>query len=198
MQPAVIAAIIAALVTAIGWFVAYLLAKRREDDTRRLESTLRHLERQIEEFYGPLFNLVHQIVIANHVQHKILSGAGSAQLARDRVETVQRMFRKRFFFPVHAEVNEILKTRLHLVEGTQMPDVFYRYLRHALQEQAQAALWEEHQVDTGFVPGEPYPNELYGAVKSGLDHVMEEYDRLTRALAVTSRSAQPMLHVNEA
>jgi hypothetical protein len=182
MKSEVLLAVLAAVVTAAGWFVTYFLAKRREDNTRRLERTARHLERQVEEFYGPLFNLVHQVVIANHVQHKILSGTAKGKLTPEQAEAVRRFFRERFFFPVHAEINQILKTRLHLVEGAAMPEVFYRYVKHAVQEQAQALLWQEQQVDTSFVPGEPYPNDLYEAVKGGLGRLMEEYERLTRAL----------------
>lgn len=187
MRTEVLLAVLAAVVTASGWFVTYFLAKRREDRTRRLEKAVRHLERQIEEFYGPLFNLVHQVVIANHVQHRILAGTGKGKLGPEQAEAVRRFFRDRYFFPVHAEINQILKTRLHLAEGAAMPEVFYRYVKHAVQEQAQAALWQEHQVDTSFVPGEPYPNDFYDAVKGGLDRLMEEYDRLTRALALGRR-----------
>src|SRR3954469_15753282 len=109
MTKELLLAVVAATVTVFGWFITYFLSKRREDDTRRLERTVRHLERQIEEFYGPLFNLVHQVVIANHVQHKILAGAGSGKLGRDQADAVRRHFRERFFFPVHAEIGQILK-----------------------------------------------------------------------------------------
>jgi hypothetical protein len=192
MSSEVLLAVSAGIVSVVGWFVTYFLAKRREDDTRRLERTVRRVERQIEEFYGPLFNLVHQVVIANHVQHKILAGAGTGKLDRDKAEAVRRFFRERYFFPVHAEIIQILKTRLHLAEGAAMPEVFYRYVRHAVQEQAQSALWQNDQVDTSFVPGEPYPNDFYQAVKAGLDRLMVEYDRLTRALAAgqLGRAAQ--------
>lgn len=193
MQTELLLAVLAAVVTALGWFVTYFLAKRREDNTRRLERTVMHLERQIEEFYGPLFNLVHQVVIANHVQHKIVGGTTRGELSAEQTEKVRRFFRQRFFFPVHAEINQILKSRLHLVEGASMPEVFYRYVKHAVQEQAQAALWQEFQVDTSFVPGEPYPNELYQEVKGGLERLMDQYEQLTRALAPTrpGQSAKP-------
>jgi hypothetical protein len=190
MQPEVLLAVLAAVVTAAGWFVTYFLAKRQEDARRRLEQSVRHVERQIEEFYGPLFNLVHQVVIANHVQHKILAGTAKGKVDAEQAEAVRRFFRERYFFPVHAEINQILKTRLHLVEGAEMPEVFYRYVKHAVQEQAQSSLWQEHRIDTSFVPGEPYPNDLYQAAKGGLDRLMQEYERLTRALAA-GRPSRP-------
>src|SRR5437868_6543765 len=100
MQPEVLLALLAAVVTAAGWFVTYFLTKRREDETRRLESSVSRMERQIEEFYGPLFNLIHQVVIANHVQHKILSGAKG--MAQEQADRIRGHFRDHIFFPVHA------------------------------------------------------------------------------------------------
>lgn len=54
---------LAAVVTAIGWVITNCLTKNKEDRVRQLEATKKHLERQIEKFYGPLFKLVHQIVV---------------------------------------------------------------------------------------------------------------------------------------
>jgi septal ring factor EnvC (AmiA/AmiB activator) len=150
------------------------------DRSRRVENTASYIERQIEEFYGPLFNLVHQIVLANHVQHNILTqriGAGS--LSPEQRASVVRFFQEQYFFPVHQEVNEILKKKLYLVEAAQLPASFYRYLRHALQEQAQANLWREEGIDTSYVKGEPYPNELYDTLKRDLDKLMNRYSELT-------------------
>lgn len=48
------------------------LVRAAEDRTRKLESLKRHYERQVEEFYGPLFNMVQQVFVANHVQWEIL------------------------------------------------------------------------------------------------------------------------------
>ena len=63
-------------------------------------------------------------------------------------------------FGMNAEISQILKTWLYLAEGAAMPQAFYKYLKHSLQERAQSALWRGHQIDTSFVPGGPYPNEL--------------------------------------
>ena len=66
-------ALLAVLVTVTGWFVTQYLNRQKEDRTRRLESLLKHYQKQIEEFYGPLFNLVHQIFLVNHTLFAILT-----------------------------------------------------------------------------------------------------------------------------
>lgn len=58
MPTDVTVALIGAVVVAAGWLVLHQLDRSREDRRRRLERRLEYATRQIEEFYGPLFNLV--------------------------------------------------------------------------------------------------------------------------------------------
>ena len=57
----IVAALVAAAVAMIGWFVGHLLVSLREDRTRRLQLTIEHAERQIGEFYAPLLGLLEQL-----------------------------------------------------------------------------------------------------------------------------------------
>lgn len=182
-------AMLAAIVTVIGWVVTNYLVKEKEDRVRQLEGTKKHLERQIEEFYGPLFNLVHQIVVCNHVQHQILysedSKGNSIKSAAD-ADKVRQFFQDNYFVPLHEEMIRILKTKLYLIEGAEMPDSFYKYLRHSIQEQVQGTLWRKHGVDTSHVRGLPYPNEIYQDIKSGLDSTMIKYEQCINNLKIES------------
>ncbi|MCA9330595.1 hypothetical protein KC957_00980, partial [Candidatus Saccharibacteria bacterium] len=51
---ALIGALAAGVFTALGWFVMHLLSDRRERVVQRRQAALHHLQRQIEELYGPL------------------------------------------------------------------------------------------------------------------------------------------------
>ena len=180
---------LAAIVTAIGWVITNYLAKNKEDRVRQLEATKKHLERQIEEFYGPLFNLVHQIVVCNHVQHEILyskDSKGNSIKSDSDADKVRQFFQDYYFIPLHDEMIRILKTRLYLIEGAEMPDSFYKYLRHSIQEQVQGTLWRKHGVDTSHVRGLPYPDEIYKDVKNGLDSTMIRYEQCINNLKVES------------
>jgi len=192
-QPFEIAAITAA-VTMLGWFVSSVLTKQRESATQRLERTVRFLERQIEEFYGPLFNLVHQVVIANHVMFSIIGGAVGSKAGAGRADAskVREFFQDNYFFPLHQQINEILKTKLYLIEGVQLPEPIYHYLRHAGQERAQALLWRQSAIDTSYVSGHPYPNELYDVIKRGLDDVMQRYSAYNDALGTGRNRPRPV------
>lgn len=80
-QPTVVLIIglLTAAVTICGWLATHHYTRKREiesraassemaDRTRRLEISLGHIERQIEEFYGPLQSLVQLISILGYIQ----------------------------------------------------------------------------------------------------------------------------------
>ena len=74
-----------------------------------------------------------------------------------------------------------------------MPDSFYKYLRHSIQEQVQGTLWRKHGVDTSHVTGLPYPNEIYQDVKSGLDRTMIKYEQCINNLKVEGGKSEVKL-----
>jgi hypothetical protein len=148
------------------------LSRVAEDRTRKLESVKRHYERQIEEFYGPLFNMVHQVFAANDVQSGILQ-----RISATDSERVRDYFRATYFFPMHDEIRQILRTKLYLVEGSEIPESFYLYLKHAAQERDQTMLWKQYGLDTSFLKGEPWPDDFYDDIRSGFERAMQNYER---------------------
>jgi hypothetical protein len=147
------------------------LSRAAEDRTRKLESLMRHYERQIEEFYGPLFNMVHQVFVTNHIQSEIVrqSKAESAEHARD-------YFHATYFGPLHDGIRQIVRTKLYLIEGSEMPASFYLYLKHAAQERDQRVLWKQYGVDSSFLKGEPWPDQFYDDIKAGFERAMKNYE----------------------
>jgi hypothetical protein len=171
--------LVAAIVTIIGWFANEFIRKRNEDKRKKIDERAKFLERQIEQFYGPLFNLVNQIVICNHVLYQIKISKNRSDSDK---ETINNFFQKNYFIPLHEEFNTVLKTKLYLIEGSELPESFYTYLRHAIQEQVQLTLWNNFKIDTSDVRGIPYPNVLYDDIKNGLDNAMLKYFELTSIL----------------
>jgi hypothetical protein len=161
------------------------LSQQAEDRSRKIEKLLRHYERQIEEFYGPLFNMTNQIFAAWHVQHEILSASskhGEKIVQNEMAEKIRDYFYTTYFWPLHDEIREILKTKLYLVEGSEVPSSFHLYLKHAAQERDQRMLWKLHQIDTSFVPGEPWPKDFYRDIKMGFENAMQNYEQCLSGL----------------
>ena len=176
---------LAALVTIVGWFVAYYLTKRREMHQRRQELMVKHLERQIEEFYGPLFNLVEQIFACEEVQSDILeedTSPAKRHLSDEQQAQVRDFLYHDYFQSLHDEMRLILKTKLFLVEGEDVPESFDEYLRHSTQERVQKMLWERLHVDTSYIQGRSWPKGFYTDIKSGLDSVMLQYEQMMEGL----------------
>ena len=148
------------------------LSRASEDRTRKLESLMGHYQRQIEEFYGPLFNMVNQVFVANHVLWAIVG-----QVDDQQAEQVRDYFNETYFDPMHADIRQILKTKLYLVEGPSMPHSFYLYLKHAAQERDQRTLWKLHGINTAFLKGEPWPDAFYDDIRGGFDIAMKNYER---------------------
>lgn len=100
----VMVALLGAGVTVCGWFAV----RRREDRQRGIERELKYRERQIEEFYGRLFSLMHHILIAEQVQQNFL------KYIPDEERKIRVYFQEKYFRPLHNEMFQILETRLYV------------------------------------------------------------------------------------
>jgi hypothetical protein len=60
MDTAIVVAVVAASVTAIGWLVDHRLSGRRELRRIAVENALRHVESQLKDLYGPLVFYLHE------------------------------------------------------------------------------------------------------------------------------------------
>lgn len=162
-------ACLTAVVTMLGWFISKALERRQKlADSRRL-----YIQKQIEEFYGPLYSLIWQIFTANHLKDRVLN---ECRLSADQTARVHSHFASTYFAPLHARIKEILESKLYLVDGKAMPWSFYEYLSHTMQEDTQRCLWMEEQIDTSAIHGTEFPDGFYTNVDETLQKLMEEYE----------------------
>lgn len=153
------------------------LGRMEQDRVRKIERLMKHYERQIEEFYGPLWNMVHQLYVCNDIKNRLQKGLDQRQ-----GEIVEDYYQNRYFSVIHTQIRRILRTRLYLVDGPTMPESFYRYLRHAIQERDQRELFRASGVNTGFVKGEPWPDGFHEDIKRGFDDAMTRYEKCLEGL----------------
>jgi hypothetical protein len=148
------------------------LTRVAEDRTRKLEKLMRHYERQIEEFYGPLFNMVNQVFVSNHIQSEIVP-----KLSPSDSSKASDYFHATYLDPLHDEIRQILRTKLYLVEGSEMPRSFYDYLKHSAQERDQRALWKQYSIGSAFLKGHPWPDRFYHDIERGFETAMKNYEK---------------------
>jgi hypothetical protein len=173
----------AGVITALGWFASYYFAKLKEDRTKRLELRMEHLRRQIEEFYGPLYNLVNEIAVSKEVLDAIVEGESGAKLTADEIVKVKVLIRETHMKPLHNQIIAALHSKLYLVDGIDVPPSFREYLHHAIQERLQREIWTQLQVSTVHVRGRPFPAEFRQDVHQGLLAVMKKYEDTVADLA---------------
>lgn len=72
MNSTLLAAVVAAFVSGLGWLISQLFAVSRESVGREINARIKFIERQLEEFYGPLFSLTCQIEDARAVRDRMI------------------------------------------------------------------------------------------------------------------------------
>jgi hypothetical protein len=155
---------------AIGWTVAYFLGVWREDRTKRLEIGLDHASTQMKEFYAPLVALTDQLNTTANIKDVVISGKTDAE-----AHSLSGAFYEQFFLPLHEEINTILKSKVHLLEGRVVPRSFEEYFRHYATEKAYWHLTKSGEdVSNVQVPG--YPPTFYHDVRSGYAEVTARYE----------------------
>ena len=184
----VIAAALTGAVTAAGWFVSKTIDARQQARLKRAEFRRSYIQKQIEEFYGPLYSLAWQIITTNYLKGRML---GHPDLPEKDRSTIEDFLATRYFLPTHNRILSILKTKLYLLDGTTMPNSFYNYLAHAIQETVQHELWSERGVSTIFIPGSPYPKEFQQTILASLQKLMKEYEVNVRELKGAKQTEAP-------
>ena len=96
---------------------------------------------------------------------------------KEREAEIRSYFQQNYFLPLHAEMIQILKAKLYLVEGALVPPSLEEYLEHACddREREQLKIWPEKSFQ--------WPRDFYEQLTERLKTVMQKYDALIRRLA---------------
>lgn len=173
----ILVTLITGMVTVVGWFATKGLERRQ----KRIEFRRAYIQRQIEEFYGPLYSLLWQLFSSNSLQQRMTT---QCSFSEDEKNRVQQYFFEAHFLPLHARIKSILDSKLYLVDGTDMPRSFYDYLTHSLQEDTQRQLWINQGISTVAVRGTSFPPEFYETVEETLKKLMREYEISVQELKI--------------
>jgi hypothetical protein len=150
MSTALVAAVIAALVTIVGWIVSYLLTKRREDQARKSQAALHHLERQIGELYGPLEGLLTYAEIVFQLEQTRKKHRPAEQADKD--PAVIQYFIENHYIPINQQIIGLLRTKTDLIVGEEIPTSFKQFMAHAANLECFHKLWRSTELHSFFVP----------------------------------------------
>jgi len=176
---AIVTAGIAAIVTIVGWNVSHYLAKRREDRTRRIESSVNRLERQIEEFHGPLLSLIEQIFNVWRVRKKIFDNVDN-----ESKEKIDEFVWREYFLPLHVEIRDLIKVKFYLVDDREVASTIKEYLEHSTQELFQTRISNELHISTAHIEGKRWPRNFHSSVKKAVVDIRKKRETLIKDLEV--------------
>jgi hypothetical protein len=115
MSDPVLTALIGAAVAVVGWFAGQFLIRAREHKALLTEAELAFRKRQLEEFYGPIYA---SLKLVARIYPLWLDGR-----FREVNTDIIALFKKQ-----NEEVVTILKTKAHLIDGSEFPPAFTRYM----------------------------------------------------------------------
>jgi hypothetical protein len=195
MNAAVVVAVIAGAVSAAGWLVNYVLTSALERRRVRLTAHLSHIERQLEELYGPLSFLM-------------LEGKASFQ---DLLQTLGR--RSVFiegetlsgeelelwlywvdhdFMPRNAAVQSLLSTKAHLIVGANLPKSYIGFLDHYNSWRVTHDRWRDKGISYSWHSKVNWPTEFEDDVLRTFEDLMRMRAELI-GVVTRGRAAVPPL-----
>ena len=189
LLPAIIGALTALLVAAVGWFAVHVLASRREVAARRDNATRDHLERQIEQLYGPLLGLIqHSRMAFDVAQSKLPNKNGKIDFSRfsDRDAQIWRYFVESYFVPVNAQIRELIRSKMHLLEAGIVPESFAKFFAHEVQLEALHRLWKEKGEHSSDIHGPGWPMDFESETQVVLDQLRMRHQHFLRRLGVAA------------
>lgn len=156
-------------------------ALARQDELARLRRSkkLEILERQLSEFYWPLYSRLQKDEL---VWEKVWGHESKTNLSPD----VRRQLENNLIRPNHEKILEIIETKIHLARANeQLAAALSAYIRHiAIYRALRAA--DIYDTDPYHL-GEPFPADFLKLVADEKDWLQQEYDKLLDLERATDR-----------
>ena len=171
-------ALIGALVLIAGFWLNRILERFKSDRARenererlRAQKHLDYLERQLSEFYYPIYVRLH---IDGATWDRILDrNKGNDEVRRRIGEEIE----KNVLLPNHEATVAIIQSKIHLAESDQQAfDAMLKYIRHVAVYRAMrsAGFYDCDPVALG----ESWPSELLPIIERTTYKLQQQYDSL--------------------
>jgi len=188
MDKTLLVAVLGALVAGFGWVAVHILSSRREMIARHDAAARDHLEKQIEQLYGPLLGLIKHSRLAFEVAARILPKDSQGHIEFNRFSAreseIWHFFVEEYFLPVNARIRDLMGSKMHLFEAGVLPKSFNAFFQHEVQFEALHRLWRGKGIDSPGVPSLGWPMEFEGEVNTILDALRLRHQLFLRRLGV--------------
>lgn len=195
MNTAVVVAVIAGAVSAAGWLVNYVLSSASERRRVRLTAYLSHIERQLEELYGPLSFLVLE---GKASFEDLLQTLGRRQVfiegeaLPDEELKLWLFWVDHDFMPRNAAIQSLLSAKTHLIAGASLPKSYIDFLDHYNSWRVTHHRWREKGISYSWHSKIDWPTEFEDDILGTFEALMGIRAELIGMVA-RGRAAVPSL-----
>jgi hypothetical protein len=194
MGPVLVAAVIAAAVSAAGWVVNYILSSKLERERTRQAARLTHVQNQLERLYGPLAFLVYEGRKAfNDVWEKFGGQAiftGDRELSQEELD-LWLFWVDNEFIPRNTKIEQLLSANTHLIPGKRLPDSYIKFLDHHIGWHMEHLRWTEGGTRYSWHSKINWPKSFEDEVLSTFEDLMEEHAALIGSVGGSEAASRP-------
>jgi hypothetical protein len=160
---------------------------RKEFESLKDQTALKHLQRQIEELYSPLLGLIQYSHLVYEVaKRKIPSLRGDRRNITEEEVGVWRYFAETYFLPLNRQIAELIRAKIYLIASDEMPSSFLRFFEHQAQFACLYKLWKDLSVESHDIPGIGWPASFENDVKRTLIILRGEHNEYVRRIKRTN------------
>lgn len=170
-----------------GWLVTHQLSLRKDRRNHQLQSQLKFIERQIEEFYGPLAASLYE---GRRTFRDLLECLGRDYVFLDDEELPEEELRiwlywaEAEFLPRNEYIKNLIKAKAHLIEGAIFPDTFVIFLDHCNSWAVRHKRWKDQQEKYNWRSTVEWPEEFERQTIATFQSLKRRHSDLLGQLAV--------------
>ena len=146
------------LIALVGYFIKYL----HDMSLQRRRDNLNYLEKQIGEFYGPLYILGNVGITSYNALIKKMNKENDRRLNVLTAEQKQewRIWLENVFMPNNLEMEKIIKEKAYLIKEAEIPSCFIEFITHVADYKVVLAKWKQDNYSNIFSFID-FPDELH-------------------------------------
>ncbi len=181
METPLVVALIAGAVTAVGWTANHIFEDRRERAKRQVEASLKHVERQLEELYGPVAFLLYEgrrtfIDLLDTLGRDFVFKEGEP-LPEDELKT-WLFWAEHSLIPKNEKIKQLLMSKTHLIEGSRFPDSYVAFLDHHNSWTINHERWKQDRVEYSWHSKINWPDSFGKEVLSTFESLKAKHAAL--------------------
>lgn len=170
-----------AFLSAIGWLINHALTVHSERRRQQLIWQLAFTSEQLEKLYGPLAFLVTE---GEQTFRDLLKGLGrnyvfpeNNSLAPEELKT-WLFWAESDFMPRNRQIQALLASKPHLIEGAKLPDSYVEFLRHYSSWELAHRRWKEQDVEYSWHSEINWPESFANDVLNTFTRIKERHAAL--------------------